>query len=164
MSEHDPYKRKLVNPGFYVQKCKVEAKVVAVLRGTLENRNLELIPQPSRAVKHGEIHEIIVTDEDASPGSRVGRIAYVAFLEFLNGGVLLSGDELLIGGKSIGKLAGFDMSHFSNHMNIVVRGELKSGEDRHLFVGALASFQMASPEDETGTGNSSGSASGNSSG
>jgi len=141
LSDQDPYKRNLVNETFFAQKVKVESKVVAVLRGELDNRNLELIPQPSRVVKAGEIHEIIITDEDVSPGSHVGRIAYIAFLEFLNGGVLVSGDELLIGGKPVGRLLGFDMSHFPNHMNIVVGGERKSGEDRHLVPGMRAVFE-----------------------
>lgn len=141
MDTQDPYTRNLVNRGFYAQKLKVEAKVVAVLRGRLENRNLELIPQPSRAVKAGEVHEIIVTDEDAQPGSKVARIAYIAFLEFQNGGVLLTGDDLFIGGKFVGRLIGFDMSHFPNHMNIVVGGELKSGEERHFVPGMQALIQ-----------------------
>jgi len=118
--------------------------VVAVLRGTLENRNLELIPQPSRGLKHGEVHEIIVTDENVSPGSRVGRIAYLAFLEFVNGVVLLSGDEVLIEGKLLGRLAGFDISHLPNHMNIVIQGALKSSEDRNLSIGRFSVFQMSS--------------------
>lgn len=138
MSDTDPYKRNLVNTSFYAQRVKLEAKVVAVLRGTIQNRKLSLIPQPSRAVRQGEIHEFIVTDEDASPGSEVNNIAYVAFLEFQNGGILLEGDEVVIGGKLVGHLAGFDMAHFPNHMNIVIKGELKSGEERHLLTGMSA--------------------------
>lgn len=140
----DPYKRKLVNLSSYVQKTSVEAIVVAVLRGKLSNRSLELIPQPSRAVRSGEVHEIIFTDEEAAPGSTVNRIAYAAFVEFKNGGVLLSGDEVLIEGELAGRLAGFDLSHFPNHMNVVIRGQLRSGEERNLSPGCSMVFRMGS--------------------
>ena len=66
-----------------------------------------------------------MTPEPASPGSRVGSIAYLAFVEFQNGGVLLSGDKVFVDGDEVGEVAGYDMSHFPNHMNLVVRGELR---------------------------------------
>ena len=42
MSEQDPYTRKLVTTNYYADKTIVSARIVAVLRGELENRNLEL--------------------------------------------------------------------------------------------------------------------------
>lgn len=116
------------------------AKVVAVLRGIVPDRNMDLIPQPSRAVKAGDIHEIILTDQDAAPGSTVGRVAYLAFVEFQCGGVLLYGDRIYREGEPIGELLGYDLSHFPNHMNVVVRGELKSGEERDLRPGDTLIF------------------------
>ncbi len=141
MLNTDPYTRKLVNKNFYAQRTDLLAKVVAVLRGNLDNRNLELIPQPSRAIKQGEIHELIVTDENAIPGCQVKKIAYIAFVEFLNGGVLLHKDTVLTEKGHLGTLAGYDMSHFPNHMNIVLQGKLESGEDKGLTVGAPVVFQ-----------------------
>ena len=44
MAEQDPYTRKLVTTNYYADKSILSARVVAVLRGELENRNLELIP------------------------------------------------------------------------------------------------------------------------
>lgn len=138
----DPYVRGKITPGAYAHRIPVLGQVVAVLRGNLSNRNLELIPQPSRAVRAGDVHELIVTDEEAcGPGSRVGPVAYLAFVEFLNGGVLLAEDLVTVNASSLGRLAGFDMSHFPNHMNIVVRGDLTSGEDRGLILGQEVVFQ-----------------------
>lgn len=144
MAGQDPYTRKLVTKDYYAEKGALTARVVAVLRGSLENRNLELIPQPSRVVKQGEIHELIVTDEKAAPGKTVQRIAYIAFVEFLNGGVLLYGDRVLAENSLLGTLAGYDMAHFPNHMNIVIQGEPDSGEDRMLSVGTGVIFTSKS--------------------
>ena len=116
------------------------AKVAAVLRGQVPDRNMDLIPQPSRAVKAGDIHEIILTDECATPGSRVGRVAYLAFVEFQSGGILLYGDKVYIGDEPIAELLGYDLSHFPNHMNIVARGDLRSGEERGLRPGDMIVF------------------------
>lgn len=143
MAAEDPYVRRSLTFKAYSRKCDLEATVVAVLRGTLHDRNLELIPQPSRAVRQGDVHEVILTDEAADPGSKVGRVAYVAFLEFLNGGVLLAGDLLSIQGIEVGRLSGFDLSHFPNHMNIVVQGRLESGEELGIALGGEARFRMA---------------------
>ena len=33
------------------------------------------------------------------------------------------GDDLKITGKSIGRIAGFDMTHMPNHMNVLVKAE-----------------------------------------
>ncbi|MGI6660793.1 MAG: DUF6917 domain-containing protein [Bacillota bacterium] len=141
MSNADPYTRKLVNPSYYAQRNELVAKVVAVLRGQLDNRNLQLIPQPSRAIRQGEIHELIVTDENAAPGCQVQRIAYVAFVEFLNGGVLLHKDSVLTEKGCLGTIAGYDLAHFPNHMNVALQGSLESGEDRGLEVGMQVVFK-----------------------
>lgn len=101
---------------------------------------MDLIPQPSRAVKAGDVHEIILTDEGASPGSKVGRVAYLAFVEFQNGGILLYGDKVYAGDEPIAELLGYDLSHFPNHMNIVARGDLRSGEERGLRPGDTIVF------------------------
>ncbi|HHY11686.1 MAG TPA: hypothetical protein GX529_03555 [Firmicutes bacterium] len=144
MLDTDPYTRNLVNTNYYVQRTDLSARVVAVLRGHLDNRNLELIPQPSRAIKQGEVHELIVTDENAAPGRKVQRIAYIAFVEFLNGGVMLHRDDVLTEKGYLGTLAGYDLSHFPNHMNMVVQGNLESGEDRGLAVGIPVIFRAHS--------------------
>ncbi len=142
MTTEDPYVRKKFAVNAYASKNDVHGSVVAVLRGTLQDRNLDLIPQPSRVVQKSDVHEVIVTDEDAVPGSRVARVAYVAFVEFQNGGVLVRGDQVSIGGRVVGHLSGFDLSHAPNHMNMVLGGDLVGGEERGLQVGMDVLFRM----------------------
>ena len=120
----------------------LEACFVAVLKSTREDRGLELIHPATRAIRKNEIHELILTDEDdAVPGKVVNRIAYVAFAEFTKGGMLVEGDEVVVGGRTIGEIAGFDETHMPNHQNIVIRGpQRKTGLDLGAKVGDLISF------------------------
>jgi hypothetical protein len=141
MNSKDPYTNRLVSNNAYADKCDITGQVVAVLRGSVEKRGLQLIPQPSRAVKKDEIHELIITDEKASPGDTVQRIAYLAFVMFTSGGVLLQGDQLFVNHRLVGLLAGYDLCHFPNHMNIVFNGERISGEDRGFTVGSKVLFK-----------------------
>jgi len=92
------------------------------LDGKLENRGLELIKPISRVFTKGTIIELIATDDDnAKPGNKVDNIAYIGFLELNNGGVVITGDELLWNGKTIGTIAGFDDTHMPNHQNTIVK-------------------------------------------
>lgn len=125
----DPYERKLVNKNFYHSKVDIHGKIVVVLDGLLENRGLNLIKPPSRAFPAGTIIELIGTDEEeAVPGSFVEKIAYLAFVELTNGGVLLNGDPVYCNGTLIGTIAGYDDTHMPNHQNTIVKmNERKSG-------------------------------------
>ena len=115
----------------YVSKTPVEGRLAVVLRGRNEARHLSLIPQPSRCLKNGDIHELIICDEEeASPGTQADRIAYFGFFEVLRGGVIIVGDKMYSGEKLIGTVAGFDESHCPNHINIVLYNkERKTGEE-----------------------------------
>ncbi len=125
----DPYERKLVTQNFYHSKVEIKGKIVVVLDGLLENRGLSLIKPPSRAFPSGTIIELIGTDEeDASPGGFVEKIAYLAFVELTNGGVLLNGDPVYCNSQLIGTLVGYDDTHMPNHQNTIVKmKERKSG-------------------------------------
>lgn len=99
----------------------IEGRVVAILDMKLDDRGLSLEPYPSRCVLKNGIHEFILTDEkEVSPGEKVNRISYLCFTEITRGGVVLSGDEIFIGGKKVGDLVGFDETHLPNHLNIIV--------------------------------------------
>ena len=118
----DPYARNLVNRGFYHAKPDIRTRVVVVLTGTLDNRGLELIKPISRAFPAGTIIELIGTDEqEAAPGGSAQRIAYLAFVELLDGGVILAGDAVTFKGTQLGTIAGFDDTHMPNHQNTIVR-------------------------------------------
>jgi hypothetical protein len=133
----DPYERQLVNRTFYHSKTPLRGRVVAVLQGLLENRSLQLIKPISRTFPAGTIIELIATDEQgAGPGGVVDRIAYVAFVELLDGGVLLVGDPVLLNGREIGRIAGYDETHMPNHQNTIISvDQRRSGADLGLSVG-----------------------------
>jgi hypothetical protein len=122
-----------MNP--YVSKSAVVGRVVAVLRGVTDRRGLYLTEYRSRAVPAGQIHELMVTDEQAPVESTVNRVALIAFFEVTEGGVLLIGDRVTIGGKQVGELAGFDETHMPNHLNICLRGERNDGATLAIGVG-----------------------------
>ncbi|MCS7233516.1 MAG: hypothetical protein NZ900_05380 [Synergistetes bacterium] len=142
----EPYKRIAKSP-FYLKIAPI-GSLIAVLDLKLEGRGLRLILPRSRAIRVGEIHEIVVTDEEASPGEEVNKVCYIGFWEVLGGGILEVGDELWIDGKKIGVLLGFDETHFPNHMNLVFRGELLTGKERGLSLGVRVSFKGGRMEHE----------------
>jgi hypothetical protein len=120
----DPYKQKLTSKNFFYSKIDIQGKVVVVLDGRLENRSLNLIVPISRAFKKYDVIELIGTDEEnAKPGENVNAIAYIGFVEILNSGVILVGDEVIISGKKIGTIAGYDDTHLPNHQNVIVKME-----------------------------------------
>lgn len=118
----DPYVNNLLNQELPLsEKTDVVGKINCTLRARAEERGLELAPFPSRAICTGEIHELILTLEEAAPGKRVNRIAYLGFFEITEGGILWAGDEVYVNGTMIGRLAGYDLTHYPNHFNIIIR-------------------------------------------
>jgi hypothetical protein len=118
----DPYKTGMFKTNPYAKKKTLEGKLVVVLDGKYEERGLKLISQPSRCLLAHQVHEMILTDEVCKPGDTVNKIAYVGFFEVLGSTVIVIGDEVKVGGKVIGKIAGFDETHMPNHYNIVIHG------------------------------------------
>lgn len=131
----DPYRQGLTNTQNYVQRSEIKGRLVAVLRGRLENRGLELMGTPSRVLNKNEIHELILTNIDPS-GIKVDAIAYLGFARIEVGGVLLKDDEVFCQGMSLGVVLGFDSTHLPNHLNIILKGdEGKSGEELGINLG-----------------------------
>lgn len=96
------------------------ARLVGVMRLAVPDRGLVLIPLVSRCIRRHDVHELILTDEQAGPGGTVQNVAYLGFAEFLAGGVVLAGDLVQVAGEAVGSIAGFDETHAPNHLNIVV--------------------------------------------
>jgi len=118
----DPYQANLAAKVKFTQKRVVKGRFVVVLEGTIENRGIELIHPGSRCVRQGEIFELICTDEQtARPAGRVDRATYLGFCEVVQPGVLRVGDRVEIHGQAIGRVAGFDETHFPNHQNVVIK-------------------------------------------
>jgi hypothetical protein len=119
----------------YVAKSDVSGRVVAVLRGVTDQRGLYLTAFRSRAVPAGEIHELMITDQDCDVETTVDRVALLAFFEVQEGGVILLDDQVTIGTRVVGSIAGFDETHMPNHQNICLRGDLRDGESIEIRVG-----------------------------
>jgi len=126
----------------YARKSDVQGELVVLLRGNYPERGLQLIKPISRALNLGEVHELIVTDQKAGPGDTVDPIAYIGFFAIKKPGVIVTGDELRVADKFVGKLVGFDETHMPNHLNIVVHGESIDGVERGLDVGDEVVFRQ----------------------
>jgi len=141
----DPHQEGVLDSDFpYVSKRVVRGRVVCVLDARSQRRGMQLELHPSRAVRAGEIHELALTDDPAAgPGARVDRVAYVGFVEMERGGVILVGDRVSVGGRELGRVVGFDYTHFPNHMSILVRGpQWKSGQELGIAVETAVIFAL----------------------
>lgn len=116
-----------------------------VLDGRLDERGLQLIAPISRALLAGEIHELILTDEEgAGPNKKVNKIAYLGFFEVSQSGVMVTGDDIYVARQKIGRVAGFDITHMPNHLNIVIYSdERTSGLEKGLELGT--EFKCSKP-------------------
>jgi hypothetical protein len=144
MTSIDPHRERVLDTDHpYAGKRPVEARVVCLLHARSERRGMQLEPHPSRAVPAGEIHELALTDDPAAgPGARVERVAYVGFIEIVRGGVILAGDSVTLGDLELGRVAGFDYTHFPNHMNILVCSpQWQTGRELGVAVEAVAIFR-----------------------
>jgi hypothetical protein len=129
----------------YFAKRPVAAEVVAVLHAHAASRRLELTMHPSRAVCAGEVHEILATDEPAKGlSSTVDRVGYVACIAFKQSGMVLVRDAVVLEGKVVGTVIGFDETHLPNHMNIVIYTDsLVTGRDLGAQLGDEVRFEMS---------------------
>ncbi|MFO8035706.1 MAG: hypothetical protein R6U57_03660 [Anaerolineales bacterium] len=79
---------------------------------------------------------------DISPGKTIDNIAYLGFFQVFEGGVIWVGDKVDIEGRVIGYVSGFDLTHFPNHMNIVIqtREPLQTGKESGVQLKAEITF------------------------
>ncbi len=49
------------------------------------------------------------------------RVRAIAFFEITKSGLVVAGDDVWIEDRLLGKLAGFDVTHMPNHINVVVK-------------------------------------------
>lgn len=115
------YDPRLITRSAYGDRRPVLGEVVALLHITFKERGLKLIEAMSRALLKGEIHELMITDEEPNLGGTVNRVSAIAFFEVERGGIIVVGDEVTIGRNPLGILAGFDLTHMPNHMNILIK-------------------------------------------
>jgi len=118
-----PYDFKKITPSVYGDRRPVEGETVALLHISFDDRGLKLIETKSRTVKKYEIHELMITDEDAAPGGGADRVRAIGFFEITDSGLIVAGDEVFIEDRLLGTLVGYDVTHMPNHINVVVRAE-----------------------------------------
>ncbi len=138
----DPHVEGRVNRTHYSSKTELSARLFAILDLATEDRGLNLIPQLSRAVRRGDVLELICTgEEDAGPSSTVHHAAYIGFAEVAETGLLLCGDTVTVRREQIGQIAGFDETHLPNHLNVVLRSNrCATGRERALPLDSVVTF------------------------
>ena len=119
-----PYDPKLITPSVYGDRRPVTGEVVALLHITFQERGLKLIQSRSRALCKDEIHELMITDEEeAAPGGGADRVSAIAFFEVKNGGLVVIEDRVTLNDDLLGTIAGYDVTHMPNHMNVLLKTE-----------------------------------------
>ena len=118
----DPHEEGRVSRDHYYRKTEVRGRMFAILDWAVNDRGLNLMPHISRAVRRGDILELITTEEEGKrSGVIVDQIATLGFVEVTEAGLLLNGDTLSIDKEDIGEVIGFDETHMPNHLNVVIR-------------------------------------------
>ncbi|MFW6074146.1 MAG: DUF6917 domain-containing protein [Chloroflexota bacterium] len=128
----------------YSASADVVGRIVTVLQGTSDRRGLYLQDDlRSRAVRAGDIHELMLTDTEVDLGDTVNRVGLIAFFLVEEPGVLIVGSRVQAGDQMIGTLAGFDETHMPNHQNICVQGsDLVDGRGLNLRLGDEVRFEF----------------------
>jgi hypothetical protein len=124
MEDRRPVKRH----GIYGEHRPVAGEAVALLH-VVAKGGLKLEKLLSRAVQRNEVHEIILVDEVLKPGDEVKGFAPVAFFEVGEGGLVVVGDPVSVNGVQLGTVAGFDLNHAPNHINVMVKTDSLRGHD-----------------------------------
>ena len=118
-----PYDFRRITPSVYGDRRPVMGETVALLHIAFEDRGLKLMETKSRTVKKYEIHELMITDENAAPGGGADRVRAIGFFEITDSGLIVVGDEVWIEDRFLGYLAGYDQTHMPNHLNVVVKSK-----------------------------------------
>jgi hypothetical protein len=138
-----PYDPKKITPDLYGDRRPVEGEIIALLHVSFKDRGLKLLDTKSRAVLKHEIHELMITDEKAAvSGGGADKVSAVAFFEITSGGLIVTGDDVVVADSKIGELVGYDMNHMPNHMNILIRAP--TVDEPPLEVGEKIIFHRAS--------------------
>ena len=126
----------------YTTKRHVQGELIYVFALRRDQRWMQLEEFVSRSLSRGEIHELILSSNPGlKPGARVRDVAYIGFFEVAVSGIVEYGDEVWAGDRLLGTVAGFDLTHYPNHLNIVVSADVAvTGAELGLDVGRPIRF------------------------
>ncbi|MFD9125791.1 Gfo/Idh/MocA family protein [Kitasatospora sp. NPDC059571] len=124
-------------------KDPVEASLVKLLFHWQTDRGMALSPWDTRCVRAGDVHELVTTtDRPQAEGDRVDAVGFLGFAEFHGATVLGKGDQLWLGERLVGVVAGFDECHAPNHYNVLIHTDrLLTAEDLDLRAGDRIVFK-----------------------
>jgi hypothetical protein len=112
-----------------------------------EKGGAKLINVPPRALYHGEIYELFVTDEkDAAPGKAVSRFSILGHFEVKDAGLIRTGDVVSVDEKEVGKVAGYEPCRVLRAPNFdiihifMVNDRILTGKDLELKLGDKVVF------------------------
>jgi hypothetical protein len=117
-------------------------RIIKLLSHKSLTRGMSLIPEQSRCLLKGEIHELVTTDQDGLvTESRVDRVGFLGFAEMLSSSIVEVGDDVYFNSRLIGKVIGFDSCHAPNHYNILIKSlKLLTADDLQLSIGEEITF------------------------
>ncbi len=126
----------------YTAKRHVQGQLIHVLTLRIDERWMQLEEFRSRALTRGEIHELVIScGGKLQPGASVRDVAYIGFFEVEVSGIVEFGDGAWVGDHRLGTVAGFDITHYPNHLNVVVSGDIApTGAELGLNVGTPVRF------------------------
>ncbi len=146
----DPHVQGRVTREHYYRKTEVRARLFAVLDWQVDDREMSLMPHISRAVRRGDILELIATDEEGkTAGDSIDKIATIGFAEVAEAGLLLAGDIISIDKEEVGTVTGFDETHMPNHLNVAISVDTrKTGKDAGYNLDAVVKIAGVATEDD----------------
>lgn len=135
----------------------VTGVLVKQLTHKVLHRNMKMEPFLTRAVRAGEVHELVTTVKkdggDYQPGDCVPHVGFLGFVEITRAGIIEQGDVVWAGSQRLGIVQGFDACHFvgfHNHYNIILaRPEgLATGSELELAIEDEIHFVAGSSTDD----------------
>jgi hypothetical protein len=119
----------------FTSKRLITGNWVAVMNHERHDRALHLSHYRTRCISAGEVHEFLICDNATDITLPINDVAYLGFGELELSGVLEIGDYFYCEEKLIGRIIGFDETHFPNHYNIVLQGD-------YFATGAVLGFSL----------------------
>ena len=144
----EPYQSGIAARVSYTGKRTIPAKIVAVLKGMLEDRGLKIIFPRSRVVRLHDVVELMTTTQkECKPGDRVDRVTYIGFAEMEVSGVLHVGDQVVHKGEVRWTIVGFDETHYPNHLNVIMKSVSEQAESlSEVQLEDVIEFQFKAPD------------------